>query len=517
MLSFVPRSSAPINAGTMRRRQRLDWWIAYTVVVGLGLLIGAISFHRSGQLYIGLCLALWVALLALWTRLPRTALGVTIAVVLISDIVTVAWFPFLKNFSSRESITYLSDSFTVSPFEITILWALACTAYRNIAATGRPFVSAPLLKPMIGLLLLTASGLVIGLSRGGDSRVAVLEARPLIYLPFVYLLVVNVCRTIADYRRMYWAAIAGIFVQSLLSLNYLLRLPQAARTDIDSLNEHGSAIGMNLVFTMTILALAYRGVSWRVRLTMLAASAPVLWVYLIAQRRAAFIGLGAAMIVFALILFWRQRRTFWKVIPITSIIFFGYVGAFWNSNSSAAFPAQAVKTVIAPDSLSAADQSSDEYRKIENYNLNFTIRADPIAGQGFGRPFLRPQALADISAFELNAYLPHNSLLWVWIKMGFLGFVTVLYLFAVSLMHGSNRVRRVAPGLDLLTVSNAVMFVVMYAMFIFVDVAWEARNVTLLALSMGLCTAYLRQDRDEPATDAVTSGERPLIRPVPAG
>ena len=45
------------------------------------------------------------------------------------------------------------------------------------------------------------------------------------------------------------------------------------------------------------------------------------------------------------------------------------------------------------------------------------------------------------------------------------------------------------PGLDLFTVSSAVMFVVMYAIYIYVDVAWEPRNVTLLALSMGLCTA----------------------------
>ena len=102
--------------------------------------------------------------------------------------------------------------------------------------------------------------------------------------------------------------------------------------------------------------------------------------------------------------------------------------------------------------------------------------------------------------FELNAYLPHNSLLWIWIKMGFLGFVTVLYLFAVTLMLGSYRVRRAAPGLDLLTVSTAVMFVVMYAMFIFVDVAWEPRNVTLLALSMGLCTAHLRRENDVSVT-----------------
>ena len=60
-------------------------------------------------------------------------------------------------------------------------------------------------------------------------------------------------------------------------------------------------------------------------------------------------------------------------------------------------------------------------------------------------------------------------------------------------MRGSARIRSAPAGLDLLTVSIAVMFTMMYAIFIFVDVAWEPRNVSLLALSMGLCTANLRQ------------------------
>ena len=473
---------------------RLAWWVAYGAVCSIGLVIAGLSYQRSAQLYLGLCLTLWAILLAMWVRFPRVALGTTIAITLISDLVTVSWFPFLKNLSSYESIAYVSDAIVLTPMELTLIWALTVTAYRNISSIGRPFVSAPLLRPMIALLAFTASGLIIGLSRGGDSRAAIYEARPLLYLPLIYLLVVNVCRTTTDYRRMFAAAIVGVYIQSLLSLRYLTRLPAAAKVDLETLNEHGSAIGMNLVFTMTILALAYRGISWRIRWGLVFATIPVLWVYLIAQRRAAIVALGAAMVIFAVVLFWRQRRTFWKVVPLATIVIVGYTGAFWNSDSSAGFPAQAVKSVISPDSVSAKDKSSDDYRKIENFDLNYTIRSSPLTGQGFGKPFLRPVALPDISNFEFNAYLPHNSLLWIWIKMGFFGFVTVLYLLGRTLMLGADRVRRSEAGLDLLVTSNAVMFVVMYAMYIFVDVAWEARNVTLLALSMGLCTAVL-QDR----------------------
>ena len=526
LVSHLPLQSDSVDAQAMQARHRIAWWIAYGAVCGVGLLVATVAFKRSSQLYLGIGFALWFSLLAVWTRLPRAALGATVFLVMISDLATVSWFPALKNLSSTESIMFFSNSLTVSPFEITLMWALAVTAYRNIASMGRPFRSARLVRPMLVLMALAAAGFAIGLSRGGDSRAAIYEVRPLIYLPLLYLLVVNVCRTMADYRRVFWAAIAGIFVQSLLSLNVYFRLSATTRDGLESLNEHGSAIGMNLLLVTTILALVYQGVPTRVRVILVALSTPVLWAYIVNERRAAFVGLAAALILLAIILFWRQRRTFWKVVPISAIVFAAYTGAFWTSSAPVGFPAQAVKSVIAPDSLGEADRSSNDYRKIESYNLYYTIRSSPITGLGFGQPFLRPVPLADISVFEFNAYLPHNSLLWIWIKMGFLGFVAVLYLFVTTLLLGADRVRRAAVGLDLVTASSAVMFVMMYAIYIYVDVAWEARNVTLLALAMGLCTAALAEATVGSVSDAtqptaarfvVPARQRRVVNPLIEG
>ena len=156
---------------------------------------------------------------------------------------------------------------------------------------------------------------------------------------------------------MFWAALAAILVQSLLSLQYLSGLPEEARSALESLNEHGSAIGMNLLFMTLIVALAYRRVPIPIRISLLIASVPVIWVYLVAQRRSAVVALCVGFALFAVTLFWRQRRTFWKVVPAVTIIAVGYIGAFWQSDSSAAFPAQAVKTVIAPDQAGEADQT----------------------------------------------------------------------------------------------------------------------------------------------------------------
>jgi hypothetical protein len=320
------------------------------------------------------------------------------------------------------------------------------------------------------------------------------EARPMLLLPLLYLLVVNVCRTRMDYRRMFWAACVGIVVQALLSLDYLFKLPAEDRSSLERLTSHGSAIGMNLVILLAIFAVAYVGVSGRLRLALAISAVPVTWVWIVGQRRAGVIALVIGFGLFAVMLFWRQRRTFWKLIPIVTVVVVGYTGTFWNSQSTAGFPAQAIKSVIAPEDSSERNQSSDFYRTIEDLNLNETIRSSPLLGIGFGQPFLRPYPLADISVFEFNAYIPHNSFLYVWTKLGFAGFVTLLYLIARTMMQGAARARAAPNGPDAVVALGAVVFVAMFALFLYVDIAWESRNMVLFALSMGMCTGHLHDE-----------------------
>jgi hypothetical protein len=495
-----------LSSTQQRRRNHLVWWLVYIAVLFAGLAIGAAAYSRSYQPYFGLAWGCFAFLLAAWVRFPRTALGMTLALTLIGDVVTVWWFPFAKNLSSWESIMYLSNGVSVSPLEITVVWALAVTSYRNLAATGRILPKTPLLVPfaVFGFFLLL--GFVRGVSRGGDMRAAIFEARPLILLPLVYLLVVNVCRTRQDYRRVFAVALAAITLQALLSLEYLFGLSPAARDALESLNQHGAAIGANVVLLTSVSALAYRRVPWGFRLALLAASIPVMWIYIVSQRRAAVVALIGGFILFGVMLFWRQRRTFWKVVPVITLLAVAYTGTFWNSESSAAFPAQAVKTVVAPDQASAKDQSSNLYRILETLNLSATVKSSPVLGIGFGQPFLRPYPLADISVFEFNAYLPHNSFIWVWTKMGFGGFVALLYLIGRTMMQGASRARAAPSGIDAVVALNAVIFVAMYTVFLYVDIGWEARNVFLLAVAMALSTGPLDDLRTQRAARRTRPG-----------
>lgn len=493
----------PLTSSARERRNRLIWWVVYAAVLFVGLAVGFVAYGRTFQPYFGVAWAVCLFVLALWVWFPRVALGATLALTLVGDQVTVSWFPFNKNLSSIESIMYVADGVPIRPLEIVVVWGLLVTLYRNLQATGRFIQSTLLLRSFVAFGAFTLFGLLRGLAAGGDRRAAIFEVRALILLPLLYVLIVNVCGSRRDYRRMMWVGVAAITLQAVLSLDYLLNLPPASRAGLESLNEHGASIGVNLVFILFVTSLAYRGVSWRVRLLLLVASVPLMWSYLVSQRRSAIVALGVAFVLWSVMIFWRQRRTFWKVVPAVSIIVIGYTGAFWNVQSSAGFPAQAIKTVVAPDQASAEDQSSDLYREFEMLNLAATVRASPVLGIGFGQPFLRPYPLPDISVFEFHAFIPHNSFIWIWTKLGFAGFVTLLYLFARTMMNGSSRARAAPDGTDAVVALAGVLFVAMYAVFLYVDIGWESRNVSLLALAMAMATGPLTDEipSDDDAND----------------
>ena len=345
-------------------------------------------------------------------------------------------------------------------------------------------------------------GLSRGILRGGDLRIAIIESRAILFIALVFVIVVNECVEASHHRYALWAVLTGVVVQSLLSIEYLGRLDTATREDIDSLNEHGSAIGQNLLI-ITFLGIVLLKVKRpAARWALVIGSVPTLYVYFVAQRRAGIAALVVAGVMMAVTLFWRRRRAFWMITPIVTVLLTGYVGAFWNSTSSAAFPAQAIKTIVAPESASAEDQSSDLYRIIEAYDLNFTIRTDPLLGLGFGHPFYRPVPLPDISFFELNAYQPHNSVLWIWIKLGFGGFVAMFYMLGKAVMLGADRVRRMEHGIDLVVTLSATLFIVMYTVYTYVDVSWDARNTVFLGLAFGVVAPAARRRDDADLGDA---------------
>jgi hypothetical protein len=87
--------------------------------------------------------------------------------------------------------------------------------------------------------------------------------------------------------------------------------------------------------------------------------------------------------------------------------------------------------------------------------------------------------------------------------MGFGGFVTMLFIIGQSMMNGARRARAAPEGTNAVVALAGVLFIAMYTVFLYVDIAWGSRSVFLLALAMGICTGPL--DDESPPDEAARS------------
>ena len=111
----------------------------------------------------------------------------------------------------------------------------------------------------------------------------------------------------------------------------------------------------------------------------------------------------------------------------------------WNSQSSFGQPARAVKSQVKP---SARDDSSDIYRVQENANLQLNIKNSAPLGTGFGTKIDYALPIDDISTLDpLIAYIPHNDVLDVIMRMGLAGGIAMWFLIGAGIIGGSRLAR----------------------------------------------------------------------------
>jgi O-antigen ligase len=287
------------------------------------------------------------------------------------------------------------------------------------------------------------------------------------------------------------AAMVGVAIQSIFSLQYYRGLPAQERASLETLSEHSATIPMAALFILFACALMFKCSRW-LRWTTFLLGIPVMWAFLLSQRRAAMVALFVGLFIALAVLFQRRRRAFWFVAPTVAILATGFVLATWHARGALGLPAQAVKTVLFPNQLNDADTSSDLYRQIEAHDLYYTIQSSRAFGMGFGRPFLQPIPLPNLSFFEFWQYIPHNNVLWIWIKLGFLGFVAMLFMFARGVQLGARSVALVRSNDHAAFVVVGLTYVVMFITFAYVDIAWDPRSTVFLALSMALCADFVQ-------------------------
>lgn len=510
----APKTVLAVTADEQERTNTRTWRMMYVVVLGVSGFLGLVAFGTAPK---PLALPLTMLVLTAGLVIARPVAGIYLIgfFALLTDGAVSPWYPFTKNMSSHESVLFVSNALILSPLEVLLALTVVAVLLRLLLDRGATrFVRGRLFWPFMAFLGFLLIGFVFGIATGGDRYVAIWELRPILYLPILYVLVTNLFTSRVQYRRLAVVMVVALFIHSILALLLYSSLSATERDGLESLIGHASAIEMNVVILLALAVFLLPGSPRAARILLPLAATTITVVWLISQRRAAVVALAAALLLLGLMMWKVNRRLLRRIAPFLAVLVVGYLGAFWNNEGIVGFPAQALKAVISPTQVGEKDQSSDGYRIVENLDIMATIHAKPITGLGFGQRFYRPFPLPDISFFPFYEYLPHNNVLWMWIKTGIGGFVALLYLFGSAIRHGTRSVLRLPPGPDRLVVFAAVSYVIMYLLYAYVDVAWDARSMVCVAVAMALCADL----RWLPDASEVRPAARPMVsslRPSP--
>lgn len=446
---------------------------------------------------------------------PRYGIYLIIFFALIGDTTLMYWFPFIRNFSSNESLLYLNNALIFSPLESYLVLTFVSWLGRGTMQRKFNFYRSELFWPVVVFLAFVVFGLIYGVGTGGDLNIALWESRAIFYMAAMLILASNLLTRREHLHYVMWAAMIALFIEGLIGSHYFLVKLRGSLAGIQAITEHSAAIHMNTLFIFAVSVWLYKGSAAK-RFVLPLMIVPVLLTYLATQRRASYIALIIALIFMAVLLFKENRRAFWLLVPPAALIGLLYLGAFWNDGSALGQPARAVKSVIADDQADARDQYSNVYRQIENLNLRFTIRQRPLTGVGFGQKFYVVWPLADISFFEWWEYLSHNSIIWIWLKTGVGGFIAMLYLIGTTIMVGLRALWRMPrDGLSAIALTGT-LYIVMHFIYAYVDISWDAQSMVYVGMVMGMLSAMERIVSRPVALPARRWPWQPMPEPSPS-
>lgn len=396
------------------------------------------------------------------------------------------------------------------PIGFLFIFTLLTIACRRILNRQRPLQGGKLFWPFLCYFLCALGAVVHGVINGGDFKIIVNEIRPFWYIFVSYLLAYNLVTRKKHIYLLFWFVILCAAVKALQGLYiYLIFLHGNLTGHREIMSHEESFFFVSLLVLLTLFYLHHRYLP-QLRLSLLIV--PCVVVALVAnQRRADYIALLVALAAAWLLLFYlkpHMRKKLFALMLICVVLGVSYIAAFANSPTGIGAPAHGIVSIFWPDG--GANASSNLYRTIENYDLKYTAKQDPLLGAGFGTKFLQPLHLPDISIHDKNyLYIPHNTLYWIWMRFGLIGFFALWYLLGAAIIRAGIILRSLRdPYLQLTAIYIVGMIfaelIVAYGDYQF----YTYRNVIYTGLLAGILMKLPALEKNELEREA--SHEAPL-------
>jgi len=349
------------------------------------------------------------------------------------------------------------------PIGFLILFIFLVLICHNLAKRERALQGGKLLLPFLSFLLCVAYGVVYGLATHGDFKIIILEIRPFWYLFVSYLLAYNLVKHKNHIRFFFWIVIVCAGLRTIQGLYIFLVVLHSHSALHEILPHEESFFFVAIILLIVLFKIYYR---YRPQLYTALLILPFLVIVLIVnQRRADYVallvGIGVAWIV-TIQNKPRARKKLIAVLLVCTILCTIYIVAFSHASGKLAEPARAVMSIIRPDP-SDPSYSSNLYRVTENFDLKYTVlrgsALSPLIGFGFGKAFLQPIPLPNLGAAnpglggQPTNFIPHNTILWVWMRLGAIGYFAFWYLLGAIIVRGCIIARQLRdPYLQLVAI-----------------------------------------------------------------
>jgi len=507
MTALSARELSPLP---LRQQQSIGIILALVIVLAVGAALFVVGWPAAAVLG-AFALGTWLVVR------PRHGLYAMLASVVI--VTGASGLPVVKTatpmYRGIDDLLGPGAVVTFSPLELgmglMILGTLLQSRHTHSLRLGEFFWPLALLT---GILLF---GLVRGSRTGGDSVIAFHEIRALLYLLPLYFLTINLVRErrhFIELAAVLGTAVVAMSVGALWTHLSTIR-PGELTTALDLTFSHENALFASLiVIAMASMLIWGRGFGPRAILVIpgiLGLSA-----ILVMKRRVGVVGLDAGLVLLSLVLLRSNWRMFISVMPILLVAAIIYLGAYWNATGGLGQGARAVRTVIGQEAATE-DLSSKRYRERESFNVESNIRWQPFWGSGFGKPYQMPLPLPDLTSFwPFQRYVPHNTILWVWMKGGLLAFIALLTLFGHALLRGMALGRKRLDPLLRAWATVAAASVLIVFLFGWQDLGLTSlRALPVFGFCLGLITVIglMPEEREEPGEGkaAVQTATRPLL------
>jgi O-antigen ligase len=510
-IPVLPLPSEPMGDGL---RSPLPWLVVIALL-GLATIAAVVVGNGNPAVALGPCLVallLWV-IWALPLRIPMLTL------LLLSWTVEIAGDAFAGEvvqtplqavgslLFAKLNLIVPVDALVFRGFDILILVFAVVIVYRHATRSQidrAGWVEAPRPIRQVAVLVLVALAWMtfFGVMRGGSSRFALWQVTRHLYLPLVYLLMTEALRGAPDAMSVGRIVLgAGVF-RSAEALILRWKFPSTETFPCPT-THHDS------VLFATCVAILLAMILERPTARTLKACAVLLPIYLggmIANNRRLVWGELALVTVFFFLItpMRRFKRFFLRALVVSLLPLLIYVAAGWSSHSTIFGPVRTFRSMF-----DSGVDGSTRWRDWENYDLIFTFRQNPLFGSGFGHPFIDEIKLPDItSAYELEPYVPHNSVLGLWAFGGLVGFALLWAVFPVGMFFTVRAYRWSRTPAERITALGAAAVQICYVLQGYGDLGFGTWGPVF-----SVATAYALVGKICVANGAWPAAARPVANP----